>query len=240
MGYYTNMSAYYDVIMTSGYYDYPKIVDHLMKGKTVKTVLEVGCGTGLIIEELAKRYPDIPITGIDLTPEMLSIAENRLGEFRNVNLSQQNVCQLKLSQSHELVFSYGGVWYFVVEQGKEPFMVSHIASHEDNVIGLQKMASCISSGGRLKLGTQGPHHNYAKTISNGMVYSQEILPLENGFIKHYFLNDGEKRVMEQTIHYSTYPYEEACKMLAAVGLHPEEDLEHLTSTPSMFIGFAKS
>lgn len=240
MGHYTNMSSYYDVIMTSGYYDYPKIVDGLINGHAVQTVLELGCGTGLIIEELAKRKPDMPITGIDLTPEMLAIAEERLGAYRNVQLSQQNVCHLQLPQKHDLVFSYGGVWYFVVEQGKEPFMVSHIPSHEDNVAGIQKMASCISSGGRLKLGTQGPHHNYEKTISNGMVYSQEILPLDDGFIKHYYLDDGDERVMEQTIHYRTYSYDEACRMMAAVGLHPEEEVSHHITSPRMFIGFAKS
>ena len=239
MGHYTNMSGYYDVIMTSGYYDYPKIVDGLINGHSVHTVLELGCGTGLIIEELAKRKPDMPITGVDLTPEMLAIAEQRLSAYRNVHLSRQNVCQLQLSQKHDLVFSYGGVWYFVVEQGKAPFMVSHIPSHEDNVAGIQKMASYISSGGRLKLGTQGPHHNYEKKISNGMVYSQEILPLEDGFIKHYYLNDGDARVMEQTIHYRTYSYDEACHMMAAVGLYPEEDVSY-DATPSMFIGFVKS
>ena len=240
MGHYTNMSGYYDVIMTSGYYDYPKIVDGLINGHAVQTVLELGCGTGLIIEELAKRKPHMPITGVDLTPEMLAIAEERLGAYSNVQLSQQNVCHLQLPQQHDLVFSYGGVWYFVVEQGKEPFMVSHIPSHEDNVAGIQKMASYISSGGHLKLGTQGPHHNYEKTISNGMVYSQEILPLQDGFIKHYYLDDGDERVMEQTIHYRTYSYDEACQMLAAVGLHPVQDLAHHITSPGMFIEFAKS
>ena len=238
MGRYTNMSKYYDVIMTSGYYDYSRIVDELRNGHSPHSVLELGCGTGLIIEELAKRNPQIPITGIDLTPEMLAIAQQRLKRYRNVNLSQQNVCELSLSQTHDLVFSYGGVWYFVVEQGKEPFMVSHIPSHQDNVAGIEKMASCISNGGRLKLGTQGPHHNYEKTISNGMVYSQRIVPADEGFIKHYYLDDGDKRVMEQTIHYRTYPYAEACRMLAAVGLYP--DGEPLGGAgQSLFIGFCK-
>ena len=239
MGRYTSMSAYYDVIMTSGYYDYPKIVDGLIDAHPPHKILELGCGTGLIIEELAKRKPDVPITGIDLTPEMLAIAQDRLRGFNNVRLMQQNVCQLQLPDQHDLVFSYGGVWYFVVEQGKEPFMVSHIPSHEDNVRGIEKMATYIESGGRLKLGTQGPHHNYEKTISNGMVYSQEILPLDDGFIKHYYLNDGPERVMAQTIHYRTYTYGEACEMLAAVGLYPDEGASHATAG-SLFIGFHKS
>ena len=239
MGRYTNMSSYYDVIMTSGYYDYPKIVDGLINGHAVHQVLELGCGTGLIIEELAKRKPGVPITGVDLTPEMLAIAQNRLKDFHNVKLQQQNVCQLKLDQQHDLAFSYGGVWYFVVEPNKKPFMVSHIPSHEDNVQGLQKMASHIASGGRLLLGTQGPHFNYEKTIANGMMYSQEILPTSDGFIKHYFLDDGDARVMAQTIHYKTYAFEEACNMLASVGLQPEWSMDE-DHSDKLFIAFSKT
>ena len=239
MGRYTSMSAYYDVIMTSGYYDYPKIVDGLIDAHPPHKILELGCGTGLIIEELAKRKPDVPITGIDLTPEMLAIAQDRLRGFHNVRLMQQNVCQLQLPDQHDLVFSYGGVWYFVVEQGKEPFMVSHIPSHDDNVHGIEKMAAYIAQGGRLMLGTQGPHFNYERKISNGMTYSQQIEPREDGFIKHYFLDDGQERVMSQTIHYRTYSFDEACAMLASVGLHHDEDASQGNSD-SVFIGFSKS
>ncbi len=55
MGDYTNMSDYYDVIMTSGYYDYEKIVENILIDRSVKSMLELGCGTGLILEELAQR-----------------------------------------------------------------------------------------------------------------------------------------------------------------------------------------
>jgi ubiquinone/menaquinone biosynthesis C-methylase UbiE len=55
MGDYSNMASYYDVIMTSGYYDYAKIVDNLLLLDNVQQVLEIGCGTGLILEELARR-----------------------------------------------------------------------------------------------------------------------------------------------------------------------------------------
>lgn len=239
MGRYTNMSSYYDVIMTSGYYDYPKIVDGLINGHEVHQVLELGCGTGLIIEELAKRKPGIPITGVDLTPEMLAIAKDRLNGYHNVHLQQQNVCQLALPDQHDLVFSYGGVWYFVVEQGKAPFMVSHIPSHDDNVQGIQKMAAHVARGGRLLLGTQGPHYDYAKTISNGMTYSQHIQPLADGFIKHYYLDDGADRVMAQTIQYKTYSFDEACEMLASVGLHHDPDASRHDSA-ACFIGFSKA
>jgi SAM-dependent methyltransferase len=217
MGDYTNMAGYYDVIMTSGYYDYPKIVDHLLHHRKHGRILEIGCGTGLILEELVKRQPGLDVTGIDLTDSMLVIAQKRLAGFPKVSLSRQNVAELDLNEPHQLAFSYGGVWYFVFEDGQEPFMVSHIAEEKDNHVGFEKLSSSMSLGGTLLLGIQGPHHNYERVISNGMVYSQVIETTQIGFTKHYYLDDGQHRVMDQTIRYRTYSFDEAKRMLGSYG-----------------------
>ncbi|MEI7496344.1 MAG: class I SAM-dependent methyltransferase, partial [Betaproteobacteria bacterium] len=177
------MASYYDVIMTSGYYDYAKIVDSLVLQDSVEKVLEIGCGTGLILEELARRKSTLQISGIDLTAPMLAIAKERLKSFHNVSLSQQDVCNLNLPTAHDLAFSYGGVWYFVLDGDKEPFLVSHIPDHAANVQGLEKMAQHIAPHGTLLLGIQGPHHDYETVISNGMKYSQKIDPTDIGFTK---------------------------------------------------------
>jgi ubiquinone/menaquinone biosynthesis C-methylase UbiE len=130
MGDYTNMSNYYDLIMTSGYYDYKKIVNELILCADFDNVLEIGCGTGLIIEELASRKKDIEITGIDLTQAMLAIARQRLNKFDHVTLAHQNVTGLTLNKEFDLAFSYGGVWYFVMDGVNEPFLVSHITMNK--------------------------------------------------------------------------------------------------------------
>ncbi len=218
MGDYSNMASYYDVIMTSGYYDYAKIVDSLVLQDSIEKVLEIGCGTGLILEELARRKPSIQISGIDLTAPMLAIAKERLKPFKNVVLSQQDVCNLSLPSAHNVAFSYGGVWYFVIDGDKEPFLVSHISDHEANLQGLEKMAQHIAPHGTLLLGIQGPHHDYENVISNGMKYSQKIDPTDIGFTKHYYLDDGPQTLMAQTVKYRTYSFEEAKNMLSAYGL----------------------
>lgn len=217
MGDYSNMAGYYDVIMTSGYYDYKKIVDNLVAHPSARNVLEIGCGTGLILEELAKRQPQLPITGIDLTAPMLSIAQKRLAPFPAVSLSQQNITELSLNDKHELAFSYGGVWYFVIDGDNEPFLVSHIADETANQLGFEHLSKHMAEGGTLLLGIQGPHHNYETVISNGMVYSQKIEPTDIGFTKHYYLNDGDQRVMDQTVRYRTYTFDEAKQLMGKYG-----------------------
>ncbi len=45
-----------------------------------RTVLDAGCGTGLLLRRLARRWPQAALTGLDLTPSMLGIAAARLGD----------------------------------------------------------------------------------------------------------------------------------------------------------------
>ena len=215
---YTNMSAYYDVIMTSGYYDYPGIVDSLLSHPPIQNVIEIGCGTGLILEEIAKREPSMRLRGIDLTQAMLDIATHRLQSYPNIELSQQNVVDFDLQEQFDVAYSYGGVWYFVIDGEQEPFMVSHIADHDMNVKGLQHLSRHLKQQGQLLLGIQGPHFDYEKTISNGMTYAQEIVQTDIGFIKHYALKDGPRDVMALTVNYRTYSFQEAQEMLGVHGI----------------------
>ena len=235
MGDYTNMSAYYDLIMTSGYYDYQKIVENITRNSSFGSVLEIGCGTGLILEELGQRQPGAEIMGVDLTEAMLSIASERLQQFPNISLSLQNVTNFELKKRYDLAFSYGGVWYFVVDGDNEPFLVSHLYQEEDNNHGLARVARHVNSGGRLLLGIQGPHHDYEKPVSNGMVYSQKIEPAEHGFIKHYYLADEAQVVMSQTINYRTYRWKDALALLSEHGFEYDAQAEK----SSHFIAFRK-
>jgi ubiquinone/menaquinone biosynthesis C-methylase UbiE len=41
-------------------------------------VLDVGCGTGTLLERIVDRYPDSQVTGVDLSPAMVAQARRRL------------------------------------------------------------------------------------------------------------------------------------------------------------------
>lgn len=43
-------------------------------------LLDVGCGTGILLSMLAKAHPNISLAGVDLTKGMLKIARNRLSK----------------------------------------------------------------------------------------------------------------------------------------------------------------
>ena len=53
--------------------DYPPILDELNKAD-FENLLDVGCGTGPMIELLASEFPSRHYTGLDLTPRMIEVA----------------------------------------------------------------------------------------------------------------------------------------------------------------------
>ena len=53
--------------------DYPPILEELRR-TSFQNLLDVGCGTGPMIELLTTEYPDRHYTGLDLTPKMIEMA----------------------------------------------------------------------------------------------------------------------------------------------------------------------
>jgi SAM-dependent methyltransferase len=223
--YYSAMAEHYDDIMVLGkYYDYSAIAEHLAALTDARQVLEVGIGTGLVVEYLLKYRDDYDaVTGIDITPDMLAIARERLQFYPQVDLHEQNVVDLDLGgRAYDLAFSYGGTWYFVPD-GDSYAMVSHIRDDQDNVRGLQRVATHLARRGRLLLGIQNPHSDYSRNLGNGTTYTQHLFPLDGGFRKEYLLTedgaDGAP-LMHQVTDYRLYPFQEALDLLGGCGLTP--------------------
>ena len=53
--------------------DYPPILEELT-GEDFENLLDVGCGTGPMVELLAAEFPEKRYTGLDLTPKMIEVA----------------------------------------------------------------------------------------------------------------------------------------------------------------------
>ncbi len=50
-------------------------------------VLDIGCGTGILLAALENKYPDVILAGIDPTQEMLDIAKKRLSKKVHIEQS---------------------------------------------------------------------------------------------------------------------------------------------------------
>lgn len=52
------------------------------------SVLDVGCGPGLLLSTLAAQYPQLYLAGLDIAPEMVKVAQGRLGNRADIRLGE--------------------------------------------------------------------------------------------------------------------------------------------------------
>jgi ubiquinone/menaquinone biosynthesis C-methylase UbiE len=66
-----------------------------------QTILEVACGTGMVLEQIAKKNPNGRNVGVDLSPDMLQKAKQRLQKagLQNYELLEGNVLNLQISEN---------------------------------------------------------------------------------------------------------------------------------------------
>ena len=73
-------------IITFGMHRYwKKILVKKIELKTNNTCLDLCCGTGDISNEISRQYPEIKITGLDFSKEMLKIATTKISNNQNIN-----------------------------------------------------------------------------------------------------------------------------------------------------------
>jgi len=63
-----------------------------------RNLLDLGCGTGLELRQIFKRFPDISVTGIDLTREMLDQLKHNFPD-RKLNLLCGNYFDVDLNRN---------------------------------------------------------------------------------------------------------------------------------------------
>ncbi len=101
------------------YYDFPlikwfftiaqkKVISHLSIKENSK-ILDVGCGTGNFLLTLEKKYKTIKLYGIDISKEMLRVAENKL---KRSTLLINSAEGMKFKNEFDYIFSTEAFHHF--------------------------------------------------------------------------------------------------------------------------------
>ncbi len=77
-----------------------------------EVVLDAGCGTGRWTQLIAERVPDGRVIGVDASPEMLTLARERLGQ--EVELIETDLTELELTEAVDAVFS-SAVFHWIAD-----------------------------------------------------------------------------------------------------------------------------
>lgn len=73
-------------------------------GAKIKTVLDVGVGSGGVALCLLSHFPDLEVTGIDISDEMLEVCEtNAKLNNRNIRLMQEDILKWSTPERFDLV-----------------------------------------------------------------------------------------------------------------------------------------
>lgn len=86
--YYRFHSRIYDATRWTFLFGREPLLNRLPALPPQPRIMEIGCGTGHNIERLGEHFPDARILGVDLSEEMLEVAQQKLEERPQVKLCQ--------------------------------------------------------------------------------------------------------------------------------------------------------
>jgi trans-aconitate methyltransferase len=76
-----------------------RFIFNFLNGLTFDSVLDVGCGTGVLLQQIFENYPHVKLTGSEYSPQGLEIAKRRLPnvEFHSIDLARDALGQFDLA-----------------------------------------------------------------------------------------------------------------------------------------------
>ncbi|MGW6055410.1 class I SAM-dependent DNA methyltransferase [Streptomyces sp. NPDC055189] len=214
---YADLSHHYDLLMTSGYYDYGAYAHDLLACiGTRRHLLELGVGTGLACERILDLGPaDLSVTGIDHTEGMLARARERLGD--RARLFGQDILDLHLPRTFDVAYSVGGVWC-IIQDEDGPRLGSHLMDEEDNAAALDKLAAVLRPGALFLLSVQGPHRPLERSLPGGLRYVQDVVTDADGrCTKDYYIERDGAVVAHQRLRFRLFPQDHADRLLQRHG-----------------------
>ena len=205
MNEYTGIADYYDLLMNSGYYQHEEIAKAIAAILLPnQSIIEIGAGTGLLLEQLLKIDPQYNLTGMDHTAAMLEIARERLKD--RAKLFEADIISMSMTDRFDFAISNGGLCAFV-DTGSECDFYTHLTDDESNLRALQNVANCLHQGGLFVINIQGVHHNHDRPLPGGIVYSQEIFESNTNqdcIEKAFYFKKDERILAEQRLIYRIF------------------------------------
>ncbi|MGB3635337.1 MAG: methyltransferase domain-containing protein [Rubrobacteraceae bacterium] len=120
-----------------------------------ETVVDAGCGTGRVTELLLGRLPEGKVFAVDVSEEMVAAAAGRFSEDERVTVGRQDLLELKVEESADVVFSTA-TFHWILDHDKL----------------FQKLAENLKPGGLLAAQCGGTD-NVAQVLETAQEVMQE-------------------------------------------------------------------
>lgn len=107
-------------------YDYfIGLLTHLIP-KSAQNILVVGCGSGNEVLAITKSNPELKITGVDPSPEMIELAKNKLSSYSGIKLFEGFTEDLPKEKLYD-VATLSLVLHFIEDNGGKLQQLKQIA-----------------------------------------------------------------------------------------------------------------
>lgn len=80
----------------------PPEIDEILETKKIKSLIDLGCGDGIFIHALKRKYPKLKIVGIDISERRIKGLKKK---FPNDKFYCRDVCNTKLKEKFDFVYS---------------------------------------------------------------------------------------------------------------------------------------
>lgn len=128
-----------------------------------RKILEIGCGTGFLTEELQNKYPQAAILGIDISKEMVASCSQKFVGYQNLSFDRQDGENFISTEKFDLIVSNLTVQWF-----------------DNPQTGLQKLCQNLTDKGKLFFSTIGQKSFQEwKTTLNDLNLPSGILSPDN-------------------------------------------------------------
>lgn len=72
------------------FYNTNKALVKVLNPQAGSSILDIGCGTGILLDQLISLKRDLKLFGIDISPEMINVSKEKLGKQINLQIGSAN------------------------------------------------------------------------------------------------------------------------------------------------------
>lgn len=121
---YKSLADLYDLVNSNKNYSFEvKFLNEILRDENVRTVLDVGCGTGTHISLLEKL--GYICDGVDLNFEMLEVAEKKV----KGNLYQGNMIDFSLGQKYDAIICMYAAFNHLIREHEVIYALDNFKTH---------------------------------------------------------------------------------------------------------------
>ena len=84
-------------------------------------VMDLGCGTGMVALRVKQLFPNSKITCVDISPNMLEVAKNRLSQYEGITYRIVDFYDMDFDRKYQVIVSSLALHHLINDEDKKTF-----------------------------------------------------------------------------------------------------------------------